>query len=66
MAIKPHLKLNTKKQADKPEVLKFNYGFGKEEDNAQEEPNYFPMARSFRRLGKKNCKQIVTFFSKLF
>lgn len=48
MAIKPHLKLNTKKQADKPEVLKFNYGFGKEEDNAQEEPNYFPMARSFR------------------
>jgi hypothetical protein len=48
MAIKPHLKLNTKKQADKPEVLKFNYGFGKEEDNAQEQPNYFPMARSFR------------------
>ena len=48
MANRPHLKLNTKKQADKPEVLKFNYGFGKEEDNAKEEPNYFPMAKTFR------------------
>ena len=49
MANKPHLKLNTKKQADKPEVLKFNYGFGKEEDSAQEEQNYYPMARAFRQ-----------------
>lgn len=49
MAIKPHLKLNTEKQADKPEVLKFNYGFGKEEDNTQEEPSYLPMAKDFRR-----------------
>ncbi len=49
MANKPHLKLNTKKQTDKSEVLKFNFGFGKEEDIPQEEPNYFPMARDFRR-----------------
>lgn len=48
MAIKPHLKLDTKRQSEKPEVLKFNYGFGKEEENIQEEPNYIPMARSFR------------------
>jgi Subtilase family. len=48
MAVNPHLKLNTKKQSEKPEVLKFNYGFAKEDDG-QEEPNYFPMARSFRQ-----------------
>lgn len=50
MANKPHLRLNTKKQADKSEVLKFNYGFGKEEDNRQQIINYYPMAKSFRHL----------------
>ena len=50
MANKPHLKLNTKQQSDKTEVLKFNYGFGKEDDIPQEKPNYFPMATYFRHL----------------
>lgn len=49
MTNKPHLKLNTEKQADKTEVLKFNYGFGKEEDIPLEEPNYYPIAKEFRR-----------------
>lgn len=48
MALKPHLKLDTKRQFEKPEILKFNYGFG-EEDNAREEPNYRPMAASFKQ-----------------
>jgi hypothetical protein len=50
MTNKPHLKLNTKKQAEKTEVLKFNYGFAKEEDVVSDEPNYFPMAKDFLRL----------------
>ena len=49
MANKPHLKLNTEKQADKTEVLKFNYGFPDEAIKPKEEPNYFPMAKDFRR-----------------
>ena len=49
MAYKPHLKLNTEKQADKTEVLKFNYGFPDDANNPKEEPNYFPMAKDFRR-----------------
>jgi hypothetical protein len=50
MAKKPHLKLNTNKQFEKPVVLKFNYGFPEEEDEKADEPNYFPMAKSFRVL----------------
>lgn len=49
MPNKPHLKLNTEKQADKIEVLKFNYGFPDEPKITQEEPNYYPMAKEFRR-----------------
>lgn len=49
MANRPHLKLNTEKQADETEILKFHYGFGKEEEAPDEEPNYFPMATDFRR-----------------
>lgn len=50
MASQSHLKLNTKKQADKTEVLKFNYGFpSKEEQEEGEEPNYYPVARDVRR-----------------
>lgn len=49
MAKKPHLKLNTEKQADKIEVLKFNYGFPEEPKIPREEPNYYPMAKEFRR-----------------
>lgn len=52
MAIRHHLKLNTKKQSDKPEVLKFNYGFGKEDNNSQKEPNYYPMANAFKNYLK--------------
>lgn len=49
MANKPHLKLNTQKQADKIEVLKFNYGFPDDSQVTKEEPNYYPMANDFRR-----------------
>lgn len=49
MAKKPHLKLNTEKQADKIEVLKFNYGFPEEPKIPKEEPNFYPMAKEFRR-----------------
>lgn len=49
MSKKPHLKLNTKKQSDKIEVLKFNYGFPDDSTTTQDEPNYYPMAKEFRR-----------------
>lgn len=49
MPNKPHLKLNTEKQADKIEVLRFNYGFPEEPKIPKEEPNYYPMAKEFRR-----------------
>jgi hypothetical protein len=49
MANKPHLKLNTEKQSDKIEVLKFHYGFPDDAKIPQEEPNYYPMAKGFRR-----------------
>ncbi len=49
MPLRPHLKLNTRKQFEQPVILKFNYGFGKEVDNANEEPNYLPMASSFKQ-----------------
>lgn len=60
MTPQPHLKLNTKKQVDKSEVLKFNYGFPpKDEQEEREEPNYFPMARDFRRyLANLNSDRI--------
>jgi len=50
MSNKPHLKLNTAKQADKIEVLKFNYGFPDEPIIPKEIPNYYPMAKEFRRF----------------
>jgi hypothetical protein len=51
MANKPHLKLNTEKQADKIEVLKFNYGFPPKpkEEVEKVEKNYFLTAKEFRR-----------------
>jgi len=49
MPKKPHLKLNTEKQTDKIEVLRFNYGFPDDPKISQEEPNYYPMAKEFRR-----------------
>lgn len=49
MAIRPHVKLNTKEQKEQPVKLKFNYGFGEEEEPESGEPkNYFPMAQAFR------------------
>ncbi len=46
---KPHVKLNTKEQKDNPVKLKFNYGFGKEEEHEDEEAkNYYPIAQAFR------------------
>lgn len=56
MAIKPHLKLNTKTQFDKAIRLKYNYGFGEEAevDTEVRNINFAVMARSFR-------EQIQTF-----
>lgn len=49
MAIKPHIKLNSRKQKDKPVTMSFNYGFGNTGDEEPEEvPNYAPMAERFR------------------
>ncbi len=48
MANKPHLRLNTLKQVEKTEVLKFNYGFGKVDHPTTNEKNYYPMAKAFR------------------
>lgn len=50
MAIKPHLKLNTRTQFDKAIRLKYNYGFGEEAEVDTEVRNisYTSMARSFR------------------
>ena len=45
---KPHVKLNTDKQKDKPIKLKFNYGFGEEEQEVRKIKNYFPLAEAFR------------------
>ena len=60
MANRPHLKLNTEKQADETEILKFHYGFGKEEEAPDEEPNYFPMATDFRRYMTNLSNDIST------
>jgi Subtilase family len=51
MPNKPHLKLNTEKQADKIEVLKFNYGFPPKpkEEEKKVEKSYFLTAKEFRR-----------------
>lgn len=49
MAIKPHVKLNTKEQKEQPIKLKFNYGFGEDEEPEDDDPkNYYPMAQAFR------------------
>lgn len=49
MAIKPHVRLNTKEQKEEPIKLKFNYGFGEDEEPEDDEPkNYYPMAQAFR------------------
>jgi hypothetical protein len=45
---RPHVKLNTKEQKDKPVKLKFNYGFGQEEPEDNRVRNYFPMAQAFK------------------
>jgi hypothetical protein len=45
MAKRPHVKLNTRSQQERPEVLRFNYGpINSPED---EEKNYTPMVTSF-------------------
>ena len=49
MPNKPHLKLNTEKQADKIEILKFNFGFSPKEKIIKVEKNYYPIAKEFRR-----------------
>jgi len=61
MAIKPHLKLNTKAQIDKSIKLKFNYGFGEsdQENKENKDLNFARMARSFR-------EQVTNFRSDFF
>lgn len=47
MAKRPHIKLNTSLQNEKPEPLSFNYGgYGQTQDN--DEPDYEPMVERFR------------------
>lgn len=47
MAKRPHVKLNTRLQNEKPETLSFNYGYGQKEEE-KIEPDYLPMVESFR------------------
>jgi hypothetical protein len=46
MPKRPHVKLNTKLQKEKPEKLSFNYGYGETQEN--KDPDYEPMVDSFR------------------
>ena len=47
--LKPHLRLNTNEQKDPSVKLKFNYGFGDEDEEVDQGPkDYRPMARSFQ------------------
>src|SRR5690348_6708469 len=49
MPPKPHIKLDSVKQAENSIPLKFNYGFpDDEEEEENETPNYYRMAISFR------------------
>lgn len=49
MAKRPHIKLNTAEQREATEAMKFNYGFGdNEDDEAQDDPDYAPMVDTFR------------------
>ncbi|WP_027067127.1 S8 family serine peptidase [Maribacter sp. Hel_I_7] len=48
MPIKNHLRINADKQLEESGQVKFNYGFGENEDEANIEPNYIFMARTFR------------------
>lgn len=47
--IKPHVKLNTQLQKDPVSKLKFNYGFGEDEEEADGAiKNYYTMAQAFQ------------------
>ncbi|MEX2595989.1 MAG: S8 family peptidase [Salibacteraceae bacterium] len=48
MAKKPHIKLNSSTQKEQSIKMDFNYGFGGQEDRAEEEPDYLPMVDTFR------------------
>lgn len=46
MAKRPHVKLNTSLQKERPETLSFNYGYGEAQEN--DEPDYEPLVETFR------------------
>lgn len=48
MTKKPHVKLNTNKQIEPSVVLKFNYGYGEDDQEKNTDPDYFLMVESFR------------------
>jgi hypothetical protein len=48
MTKKPHIKLNSATQKEPAIKMDFNYGFGDQEKQEKEEPNYLPMVESFR------------------
>jgi hypothetical protein len=48
MPNKNHLRILADRQLEESGKVKFNYGFGDNEDEANREPNYIFMARSFR------------------
>lgn len=49
MAKKPHIKLNSATQKEQATAMSFNYGFGKDDEEAvKEEPDYLPMVDTFR------------------
>jgi hypothetical protein len=45
---KPHIKLNTQVQKDPISKLKFNYGFGNDDEINEGRKNYYPMAQAFQ------------------
>ncbi|MFP5439055.1 MAG: S8 family peptidase [Bacteroidia bacterium] len=56
MANRPHLKLNTQRQADAPTALRFHYGFGPEEA-----PDPTIIAQSLRQQAQAIQQQVAAF-----